>query len=194
MSVEAITWALKQPIPVSSAKFVLVVLANQANEELLAYPSVAYMVEATSQNRKTVLANLERLCEWKLIQRTDERIGETGRIVVYRLLVIATLFETVPKTESSRKRDHSKKGTIGACAQLPKSCGKAVANAGNGPKNGTRNKERALKAQLQQQGDGRLKQTLDHLEARRACGEISSTRYAREVRQAIKLAEGVHAA
>jgi pyocin large subunit-like protein len=195
MSVEAITWALKQPIPVSSAKFVLVVLANHANEEQLAYPSVAYLVNATSQNRKTVLANLERLCEWKLIERTDERIGDTGRIVVYRLLASARLFELeiVPKTESSQKRDHSKNGTIGACAQLAKSCGKAVASAGNGPKNGTLNKERAFKDQLQLQGDERLKQTLDRLEAQRSCGELSSTRYAKEVRQAVKLAEKAHA-
>ena len=76
MSVEAITWALRQPITQSSTKFVLVVLANCASADSgLAWPSVAYLSSATGQDRKTVVTNLQRLQEWGLIEDTGKRAG-----------------------------------------------------------------------------------------------------------------------
>ena len=86
MSVEAITWALKQPVKHSSAKFVLVALANCSDAvERLAWPSIAYLCEATSQDRKTVMANLKRLVESGFIEDSGERKGTTKSVVVYRL-------------------------------------------------------------------------------------------------------------
>lgn len=111
MSVEAITWALRQPISHSSAKFVLVVLANCASAERAhAWPSVAYLASATGQDRKTVLANLQRLQSWGLIEDTGKRVGDTKQIVVYKLICGPDLFAeaaggTVPKTEQSQKRN-----------------------------------------------------------------------------------------
>lgn len=88
MSVEAITWALKQPVPKSSTKFVLVVLANCASAaNNLAYPSVQYIVEATGQDRKTVISSLRRLADLGLIEDTKERRGKTRQVIVYRLRV-----------------------------------------------------------------------------------------------------------
>lgn len=88
MSVEAITWALKQPIKQSSAKFVLVVLANCASAtNNQAYPSVAYLCDATGQNRKTVIENLRRLVDTGYIEATDDRRGSTKQIIVYRLRI-----------------------------------------------------------------------------------------------------------
>ena len=123
MSVEAITWALAQPITHSSAKFVLVVLANcAAADTLVAYPSTQYIADATGQDRKTVLANLARLRDWGLIEDTGKRCGATGQIVVYRLrgpdLLAAKQSQirngpengTVPKTERFRKRNSPKNG------------------------------------------------------------------------------------
>lgn len=107
MSVEAITWALKQPVPSSPAKFVLVVLANCASGDTLrAYPSVAYIANATGQDRKTVLLNLDRLRGWGLIEDTGDRAGHTRQIVVYRLRG-DDLLTTVPKTERFQKRNGS---------------------------------------------------------------------------------------
>lgn len=115
MSVEAITWALRQPITQSSTKFVLVVLANCASADSgLAWPSVAYLSSATGQDRKTVVTNLQRLQEWGLIEDTGKRAGTTKQIVMYRLICGPDLFGgeekrngsengTVPKTEQSRK-------------------------------------------------------------------------------------------
>jgi len=86
MSIEAITWALKEPVSHSSAKFVLVVLANCANaENFEAYPSVKYIAESTCQDRKTVLTNLKRLIESGHISDTKKRVGHTGQVIIYRL-------------------------------------------------------------------------------------------------------------
>ncbi|MBV6687326.1 helix-turn-helix domain-containing protein [Xanthomonas euvesicatoria pv. physalidis] len=86
MSVEAITWALKQPLDKSSAKFVLVLLANCAGgDNWEAYPSVAYLAEATGQDRKTVLTNMARLVSAGLIRDTGHRRGTTSQVIVYRL-------------------------------------------------------------------------------------------------------------
>ncbi len=139
MSVEAITWALKQPITKSSTKFVLVVLANCADgQSFECYPSISYLCEATSQNRKTIFENLKRLTEDGFLIDTGERKGATGRVKEYRLNVRNSTEngtvkeyqkrddlspETVPKTEllnstnngtikQYRKRNGSENGMV----------------------------------------------------------------------------------
>ena len=103
MSVEAITWALGQCAGHSSAKFVLVALANCADTDGVCWPSIAYLCDTTEQNRKTVIDNLKRLREAGLIVQTGDMKGRTGLIPVYRLNV-----KTVPKTgpfKRNQKRD-----------------------------------------------------------------------------------------
>lgn len=87
MSVEAITWALGQGLDRSSAKFVLVVMANCANHDMTCWPSVKYIADATGQDRKTVLGNMARLLEQDYIIDTGYRRGRTGQIPVYVLNV-----------------------------------------------------------------------------------------------------------
>lgn len=120
MSNEAITWALRKRLPPghSTAKHVLTVLANQANGDpyrgdvVTAFPSVAYLVEATDQNRKTVLANLALLREWGIIEDTGKRVGKTGQIVVYRIHCEPDLF-----AERSQYRNSSNTGTVASAKQ-----------------------------------------------------------------------------
>lgn len=108
VSVEAITWALRQKIPQSSTKFVLTVLANCASGDTFeAHPSAAYLAEATGQDRKTVLSNLAKLRDWGLIVDTGARKGLTGQVVVYRLICTPDLF-----AEDTQKRNRSEKGTV----------------------------------------------------------------------------------
>lgn len=108
MSVEHITWALRQPVSQSSAKFVLVVLANCASADTgVAYPSIAYLSQSTGQDRKTVVRNLARLVEWGLIEDTGRRVGVTKQIVVYRVLSGPDLF-----MEGAEKRNSSENGTV----------------------------------------------------------------------------------
>lgn len=85
MSNEAITWALSQPVKHSTAKFVLLVMANRADDEMVCWPSTADLAEQTAQDRKTVQENIRRLREWGYIEDTGERKGATKQVIVYRL-------------------------------------------------------------------------------------------------------------
>lgn len=116
MSGAALGWAWKLPVPMSSAKFVLIAFADQTTSDL-AFMSLASICEMTGQDRKTVVANIARLVEWGLIEDTGERRGRTGQIPVYRLKMGEGLFDnahydpkrpengTVPKTEPVPKTD-----------------------------------------------------------------------------------------
>jgi DNA-binding transcriptional regulator YhcF (GntR family) len=85
VSVEAITWALAQPVRHSSAKFVLVVMANRADGDMICWPSMADVSAQTAQDRKTVQENIRRLREAGFIEDTGERKGSTKQVIVYRL-------------------------------------------------------------------------------------------------------------
>lgn len=85
MSNEAITWALAQPVKHSSAKFVLVVMANRADGDMVCWPSMADVCKQTSQDRKTVQENIRRLREAGFIEDTGTRKGSTKQVIVYRL-------------------------------------------------------------------------------------------------------------
>lgn len=100
MSVEAITWALSQAIRPSSAKFVLVAMANCANPDRVCWPSIQYLSEATCQDRKTVIENIKRLKEDGFITDTGERRGQTAQVAVFQL------------TEGSQNRNSSESGTV----------------------------------------------------------------------------------
>lgn len=129
MSVEAVAWALKQPVKHSSAKFVLVALANCANgHSFECWPSVAYLCEATAQNRKTVIGNIGRLIEDGYIKDTGDRKGRTGGIKTYRLNTGASHEKDVrssPKNgtaKQSQKRNSTENGTV------PKTDGSSTEN------------------------------------------------------------------
>jgi hypothetical protein len=118
MSNEAINWALSTPIKHSTAKFVLVVMANCADQDRIAWPSVAHLTESTGQDRKTVLENIKRLVVMGYIEDTGKRKGITKQVIVYRLK--DTENGTVNDADSSKategkqaqKRNHSENGTV----------------------------------------------------------------------------------
>lgn len=119
MSVEAIAWAFTVDIKPSSAKFVLVAMANNAStENMLAWPSIKHLSDATGQDRKTVLANIAILRESGLIEDTGRRTGATKQIIVYRLnrpkngIVKQDQERDCPEAEQSQERDASKGETV----------------------------------------------------------------------------------
>src|SRR5262249_14297348 len=61
------------------------------------------LVDATGQDRKTIIANIGRLREWGLITDTGERRGVTKQIVVYKLRGPDMLGEQTQKRNSPRK-------------------------------------------------------------------------------------------
>lgn len=108
MSVEAISWALKQYVKPSSTKFVLVAIANCADgKDAIAWPSIAYLSEATGQDRKTVLAAIARLISMGYLRDTGERRGQTKQVVVYQLTEPSS---TVSEIEE--KRNSTESGTV----------------------------------------------------------------------------------
>src|SRR5690606_21428818 len=108
MSVEAISWALKQHIKPSTTKFVLVAIANCADgKDAIAWPSVAYLVEATGQDRKTVMAAITRLIQMGYLRDTGERRGQTRQVTVYQL--VEPDHETA---EQDQNRNSTENGTV----------------------------------------------------------------------------------
>lgn len=88
MSYEAVRWAMSQPVVKSSAKFVLVAMADCVNGQgakMTCWPTVAHLSTITALDRKTVIDGLHRLRDWGWIRDTGERRGATGQVPVYEL-------------------------------------------------------------------------------------------------------------
>lgn len=116
MSFDALSWAAKQRPGSSGAKLVLLGLAECANRtDARAFPSLAELVEFSSLDRKSVIANLDKLEAGGFIRDTGERVGRTRQIKVYTLSL-----QSVPETEPSQKRN-------------------STVNSAKSTKNGTRN-------------------------------------------------------
>jgi hypothetical protein len=82
MSLPAITWAFKQNLR-PAERFVLVALADFADEDSRAFPSVETLARKTGHGRRTVVWALQRLRTLGLIGDTGERLGRTGRVKVW---------------------------------------------------------------------------------------------------------------
>jgi hypothetical protein len=101
MSWDALAWAAKCKVGKAADKLVLLGLADRHNPETnTAYPSVAWLADFSSLNRKTVITSLDRLEALGLISDSGERAGKTRQVKAYRLAI-----GTVPKTEQSQKRN-----------------------------------------------------------------------------------------
>lgn len=119
MSFDAMRWALAQDVPKSTAKFLLVAMADCVNgegvEQMVCWPSVAYLAQVTAQDRKTVMTGLKALMQLGLIEDTEDNQGGTKQIRKFRLKPPAqggdngaslqpkkeaNFVETVPKLDS----------------------------------------------------------------------------------------------
>lgn len=77
MSNEAITWAYQQTAPSPGAKFVLVALADMADEAHSCFPGQAKLAAMTGQGERTVRRQLAELEAAGLVVR-EHRFGERG--------------------------------------------------------------------------------------------------------------------
>jgi len=102
MSIAAINWAGRTITGSASRKAVLICLANYANEQNEAYPSVDTIARITELDAKTVRSSLRRLADDGHILDTGRRRGQTQNIRVWALKVGD---ETLPKTEPYQKRN-----------------------------------------------------------------------------------------
>ena len=133
MSLDATIWAWKQKIGDSSAKLVLLSLADRAGADFKAYPSVASLAADTDLNRKTIINALSRLKALGLIEDTGERKGSSGRVIVYRMIGITD------RTKQSLKGDNPKNGTINTKNTNSPKNGTVPILPVNSPENGTTN-------------------------------------------------------
>lgn len=151
MSLDASVWARSQVVGKSTAKHVLMVLADRAgaHNNNTCWPSVETISRDTEQNRKTVIDNLKYLQEKGFIVDTGTRKGRTGKVVVYRLIGVqqghpssprnSTKTGTVNKPSATtnkqfQKRNSTENGTV------PKTDINSPENGTlNSPKNGTQN-------------------------------------------------------
>lgn len=77
MSHRAVTWAYDQDIQPSAAKFVLVTLANYADEHGYCYPSQSRLADDTGQSERTVRTHLAALEAAGVIRR-ERRFDKAG--------------------------------------------------------------------------------------------------------------------
>lgn len=82
MSLDATRWAWMQPVGRSSAKLVLLSLADRADEHHEAYPSIVRLCRDTELDRKTVLVNIAYLVEIGVIMARKT----PGCVTHYRLI------------------------------------------------------------------------------------------------------------
>ena len=85
MSIEALNCAFKADIKKSSLKFILVAMADYANEEGEAYPSIQTLNNKTSLNRKTIIAGLMQLETLGYLKNTGKKVGRTNSISVWQI-------------------------------------------------------------------------------------------------------------
>jgi hypothetical protein len=122
MSIEQLNLAFKADIQKAATKFVLVALADYANEAGEAYPTVETITAKTSLNRKTIISALKELSLLGFITDTGMVRGKTGQVKVWKLQLKATP-ERVPKTgrlskprkqpvKESQKRNSTENGTV----------------------------------------------------------------------------------
>lgn len=131
MSTNALFWALRFRGLPSGAKFVLIALADCANNNGEAFPSVAHIAEVTGQDRKSILRNMQRLVDHGIIEDTKRRVGRTNQVVVYRLHMTPDLFDQELQRATEESREQSQKGNGSAFGTVEQVCGQISFVCGN---------------------------------------------------------------
>jgi hypothetical protein len=94
MSLDASRWAWMQSVGRSSAKLVLLSLADRAGENHAAYPSLQRLHKDTELDIKTIRACLDYLMQRGLIART----AAAGKVAVYSLIGVSGREDTPTKS------------------------------------------------------------------------------------------------
>ena len=103
MSFQALGWAAGQRPKRPADKLILYGLADRHNtEDDAAWPSIAWLVDFSGLDRKTVIAGLDRLQEGGYARDTGLRVGDTSQVKVYALAL-----EKPPEIKQSQKRNRS---------------------------------------------------------------------------------------
>lgn len=113
MSNIALSWAFKCHVGNSSAKAVLIYLADRADDDgTAAYPKIATIVNVTELSERTVRSSLKLLQERGFIRRGDQRYARLGkggrnRLPQYCQVVWDLAVETDPSTLEWIRETHT---------------------------------------------------------------------------------------
>lgn len=140
MSIQALSWALKQQVNKSSEKFVLVCLCNYADENGYCFPSIARLELDTCQDRKTIIGAIKSLINAGFLTDTGKRRGRTKSIIVYQVLKLftsdaengTTQKQAVPKTDLSSTENGRKQYRFSAEA-VPKTVHRTIMDPSGNP-------------------------------------------------------------
>lgn len=108
MSVDATKWAWSQTGIKSSAKLVLLSMADRAGEAHECYPSIGRLCQDTCLDRKTVISSLRALCKCGLIADTGKKTGRTGQVIIYQLIGV----ESRSQDDEFEEINNTKSGTV----------------------------------------------------------------------------------
>lgn len=96
MSLEAVNWALQQPVADTGTKLVLVAMAHLADKQHRCFPGRGHLAEVSGQAPEKVAEDLAALRAAKLLADTGERGGRTGRAVIWVLGVAGPVEDVKP--------------------------------------------------------------------------------------------------
>src|SRR5215217_8300751 len=80
MSIEALNWAIRAAAPDPSSKLILILLANYANHDGQAWPSLTTLATQSGLDRRTVMRKIGELIDAKLIEKTVNRDRKSTRL------------------------------------------------------------------------------------------------------------------
>lgn len=109
MSIDATRWAWKASLKPASLKLVLLSLADRADENHCAYPSVKRLTADTGLDRKTVLEAMDKLQKHGVLEDTGKRKGRTKSVKVWQLLGVVgrhdddDAVESIPRINARAK-------------------------------------------------------------------------------------------
>lgn len=111
MSIELVAKAKKTRLHGdSTAKLLLIVLADYANDEGMAWPSVKTMAEETEKSERSIQLLLRKLEQMRLIRKGDQKLvakyAKGRRPVVYKLFPTAKKGETPVNATVERGETH----------------------------------------------------------------------------------------
>jgi len=129
MSWKALDWATDLDIDSATAKFILLLLANKADEDFSCFPSVSTLMAESSTGRSTVLRALKKLEGDGLITRSpqfhDSGARRATRYYLNHPLAPHVALTPRPNTGppvSIRHRPGPKPGREGCQIRTPRGC------------------------------------------------------------------------
>ncbi len=134
MSLDALKWAIHYEVKSASHRLVLIALANFANVDGRAFPSVTTICGITMQHDETVRKALDELCVAGAIADTGQRAGVTQQTKVYQLPPDASYSHNSKAPENRGLVTAKGPGKPGSC-ETAKTKGKTREDPGKAPEN-----------------------------------------------------------